>query len=39
MAMRFSGVPAFIELIDLDSIHRLEDPLKSKFEALVRESD
>jgi hypothetical protein len=38
MAMRFSGVPAFIELIDLDSIRTLEDPLKSKFEALVRES-
>lgn len=35
-ATRFSGVPAFIELIDLDSIRTLEDPLKSKFEALVR---
>jgi hypothetical protein len=37
MAMRFSGVPAFIELIDLDSFRTLEDPLKSKFEALIRE--
>jgi hypothetical protein len=36
MATRFSGVPAFIELIDLESIRTLEDPLKSKFESLVR---
>jgi len=35
-ATRFSGVPAFIELIDLDSIHNLADPLKSQLEALIR---
>ena len=35
-ATKFSGVPAFIELIDLDSIRALQDPLKSKFESLVR---
>jgi hypothetical protein len=35
-ATKFSGVPAFIELIDLESIRNLEDPLKSKFESLVR---
>ena len=36
MATRFSGVPAFIELINLESIRTLEDPLKSKFESFVR---
>jgi hypothetical protein len=35
-ATKFSGVPAFIELIDLNSIQALQDPLKSKFESLVR---
>ena len=34
MATRFSGVPAFIELIDLGSNHTFDDPLKSKFESL-----
>lgn len=33
---RLSGVPAFIELIDLDSIHRLHDPLKSRLEKALR---
>ena len=36
MATRFSGVPAFIELIDIESIRTLDDPLKSKFESLVK---
>lgn len=35
MAPRFSGVPAFIELIDLDSSRTFDDPLKSKFESLA----
>jgi hypothetical protein len=34
MATRFSGVPAFIELIDLGSTQTFDDPLKSKFESL-----
>lgn len=34
-AVSFSGVPAFIELIGLDTIRSLEDPLKVKIEALL----
>jgi hypothetical protein len=37
-ATAFSGVPAFIELIDLDAIHQLEDPLKLRIEALLAPS-
>jgi hypothetical protein len=32
---RFSGVPAFIELIDLDSIDQLEDPLRAKLNEIM----
>jgi hypothetical protein len=35
---RLSGVPAFIELIDADSIHHMEDPLKPRLEELLRET-
>jgi hypothetical protein len=34
MATRFSGVPAFIELIDLGDNQTFDDPLRSKFESL-----
>ncbi len=34
-ATAFSGVPAFIELIDLDAIRSLEDPLKLRIQALL----
>ena len=34
-AVSFSGVPAFIELIGLDTIRNLEDPLKAKIEELL----
>ena len=39
-ATRFSGVPAFIELIDLDSIQTLQDPLRLRLEqaAQIRSS-
>jgi hypothetical protein len=35
-ATAFSGVPAFIELIDLDSAHAPKDVLKEKIEELVK---
>ena len=35
-AVSFSGVPAFIELIGLDTVRNLEDPLKTHIEALLR---
>jgi hypothetical protein len=35
-ATSFSGVPAFIELIDLDAFARLEDPLRTRVEQLLR---
>jgi hypothetical protein len=35
MATRFSGVPAFIELIDADAVKRLDDPLRSHIESLL----
>jgi len=34
----FSGVPAFIELIDVDAIHALQDPLKVQIEAIMAEA-
>ncbi len=34
-ATRFSGVPAFIELIDTESIEELEDPLQAKLNELL----
>ncbi len=34
-ATRFSGVPAFIELIDLDATRSLQDPLKSRLEHML----
>ena len=34
-AVSFSGVPAFIELIGLDTVKKLEDPLKVRIEALI----
>jgi hypothetical protein len=34
-AVSFSGVPAFIELIDLETVRSLEDPLKVRIEALL----
>ena len=36
-AVSFSGVPAFIELIGLDTVRNLEDPLKVRIEALLKE--
>jgi len=35
-ATRFSGVPAFIELIDVDAIHTLPDPLRLRIEEILR---
>ena len=32
-ATRFSGVPAFIELIDFDAARRMEDPLREQIES------
>ena len=31
-----SGVPAFIELIDVDAIRQLKDPLKPRLEEFLR---
>ncbi len=36
MATRFSGVPAFIELIDVDMLDTLHDPLKQHLEKICR---
>jgi hypothetical protein len=36
MATRFSGVSNFVELIDVDAVHTLEDPLKLRIEELLR---
>lgn len=38
-ATEFSGVPAFIELIDTDAIARAEDPLKVKIREILAASD
>ena len=35
-ATNFSGVPAFIELIDIDALSHLQDPLKTRIEELLR---
>jgi hypothetical protein len=35
-ATNFSGVPAFIELVDIDAFYRIEDPLKARIEAMLR---
>lgn len=35
-ATRFSGVPAFIELIDFDAVRNLRDPLREQIAASVR---
>jgi hypothetical protein len=37
-AVRISGVPAFIELIDINAVRSLEDPLRLRIEALAQES-
>ena len=34
-ATRFSGVPAFIELIDIEAVHNLRDPLKERIEGIL----
>ncbi|HSB71534.1 MAG TPA: hypothetical protein VLT62_19575 [Candidatus Methylomirabilis sp.] len=36
MATRFSGVSNFVELIDVDAVHALEDPLKPRIQELLR---
>ena len=35
-ATTFSGIPAFIELIDIDALPHLQDPLKARLEELLR---
>ena len=35
-AVTFSGVPAFIELIDIDALSTLQDPLKARIMELAR---
>jgi len=35
-ATSFSGIPAFIELIDTDVATRLQDPLKTRLQEVVR---
>jgi hypothetical protein len=34
---RLSGVPAFIELIDVEAIGQMTDPLKSRIEEMLRD--
>jgi len=34
-AIRFSGVPAFIELIDIKALNTLQDPLKLRIEKIL----
>jgi hypothetical protein len=34
-AIRFSGVPAFIELIDIEALNTLQDPLKLRIEKIL----
>ena len=36
MATRFSGVSNFVELIDIDAVNTLQDPLRSRLEELLR---
>ncbi len=35
MATRFSGVMDFVELIDIDAVHSMQDPLKPRIEDLL----
>jgi hypothetical protein len=35
-ATAFSGIPAFIELLDIESLHQPADPLRDQLEALLR---
>jgi hypothetical protein len=35
-AIAFSGVPAFIELLDPQALAQMVDPLKNKLEALLK---
>ncbi len=35
-ATNFSGIPAFIELIDIDALPGLQDPLRARIEELLR---
>lgn len=35
-ATSLSGIPAFIELIDIDALSQLQDPVKARLEALLR---
>jgi hypothetical protein len=34
-AVRFSGVPAFIELVDVEAVRTLEDPFRSRIQQLL----
>jgi hypothetical protein len=36
MATRFSGISNFVELIDVEAVHTLADPLKPQIEELLR---
>lgn len=36
MATRFSGAPAFIELVDTEAVQTLQDPLRSRLEQFLR---
>jgi hypothetical protein len=35
-ATRFSGIPAFIEIVDVAAVRRLRDPLRERIEAMLR---
>jgi hypothetical protein len=35
-ATAFSGIPAFIELINTDAVHNIPDPLRVSIDELVR---
>ncbi|HEY2012910.1 MAG TPA: hypothetical protein VGH38_05380 [Bryobacteraceae bacterium] len=37
-AIRLSGIPAFIELIDIDALNRVRDPLQAQIETLAEEA-
>lgn len=34
-AVGFSGIPAFVELLDLAAVHQLTDPVKARLEELI----
>ena len=36
MATKFSGVSNFVELIDIDAVHAMQDPVKPRIEELLR---